>query len=83
MNLEILISIFGFILTILGTLLISYFKEMKQDVKSMSDSVMQLNIKLEKVILDQSWHKEEINELNEKIVKMEQTICSQMNTRKL
>lgn len=83
MTLEIIISIFGFILTILGTLLITYFRDMKSDVKSMSESIVQLNIKLERVILDQSWHKEEMQELKDKLKILEQDICANKNTRAL
>lgn len=71
MNIELLIALFGFILTMLGTLLVSYFKDMKTDVKSMSDSIMQLNIKLEKVISDQTYHKEEITEIKNRLKDLE------------
>lgn len=71
MLLEIIISIFGFILTILGTVLILYFKDMKTDVKTMSESMVKMNVKLEKVITDQSWHKREINEIKSRISGLE------------
>lgn len=67
MHVEIILSVFGFILTILGTLLIGYFKDLKADVKNMSTSIIELNIKLERVILDQTWHKEEIALIKEQI----------------
>lgn len=63
MVLEIIVAVFGFVLTILGTILIMSFKDMKTDVKVMSGSMINLNLKLEKVITDQSWHKEETNEI--------------------
>lgn len=63
--LEIIIAVFGFVLTILGTLLILNFKDMKTDVKTMSSSMFDLNLKLEKVINDQAWHKEESAELKQ------------------
>lgn len=77
MILEITIGVFGFILTILGTLLLSYFKEMKSDVKNMSQSIFQLNMKLERVISDQSWHKDEIVEMKERIHAIEKRNCEE------
>lgn len=67
MQLEIILTTFGFVLTILGTLLLNYFREMKTDVKNMSYSIIELNIKLEKVMTDQTWHKEEMSLLKERI----------------
>ena len=63
MVMEIIIGVFGFILTILGTLIMSYFKSMSKDMESMSQNMIEMNIKLEKVITDQSWHKEEMTEI--------------------
>lgn len=71
MQVEIITGLFGFILTVLGTLLVSYFKDMKNDVKNMSESVFQLNIKLEKVISDQSYHKEEIQDIKQRLKDLE------------
>lgn len=71
MQVEIITGLFGFILTVLGTLLVSYFKDMKNDVKNMSESVFQLNIKLEKVISDQSYHKEEIQDIKKRLKDLE------------
>lgn len=67
MYIEIILSVFGLVLTALGTLLLGYFKDLKLDVKSMSSSIIELNIKLERVILDQTWHKEEITMLKDDI----------------
>lgn len=71
MGMEIIVGIFGFVLTVLGTLLISYFKDMKNDIKAMSVSMGQMNVKLEKVITDQSWHNREIAEIKDRITKLE------------
>lgn len=68
---ELGLAVFGFVLTILGTILISCFNSMRKDLKQISDSVVEMNIKLEKVITDQSWHKDEMNEMKERIVKLE------------
>ena len=70
MHIEIILITFGFILTTLGTLLVNYFREMKTDVKDMSTSIVQLNIKLEKVITDQVWHKEEMDLIRAKLNKL-------------
>jgi len=67
MELQIAIPLFGLVLTALGTLLLSYFREMKNDVKNMTGSLIELNIKLERVILDQTWHKEEISVIKERL----------------
>lgn len=58
---------FELVLTGLATVLVIYFKDMKSDVKNMSQSIFQLNMKLERVISDQSWHKDEIVEMKERI----------------
>lgn len=71
MLLEIIISVFGFILTILGTLLLTYFKEMKQDVGTMSQSMGEMNLKLTKVITDQTWHNKQIEEVKERLHDLE------------
>lgn len=69
---ELGLAIFGFVLTILGTILITCFNSMRKDLKQISDSVVEMNIKLEKVITDQSWHKDEMNEIKERIIILEQ-----------
>jgi len=69
---QIILLIFGGILTVLGTLLLVIFKDMKDDVKAMSKSMVQMNLKLEKVITDQSWHKEEISEVKHRVTKLEE-----------
>jgi predicted nucleic acid-binding Zn-ribbon protein len=71
MTTEILLLIFGSVLSALGTLLLAYFKGIKTDISTMSASMVQMNLKLEKVITDQSWHKEEITELKERITSLE------------
>ena len=42
--------LFEIVVTVLGTLLLSYFKEMKNDVKNMSSSMIEMNTKLTTVI---------------------------------
>lgn len=65
--LEIIISIFGIILTVLGTLLITYFRDMRKDVNKMSGSMVDMNTKLEVVINDVTWHKEEMKDIKEEV----------------
>lgn len=62
---------FELVLTGLATVLVIYFKDMRNDVKNMSSSMVDMNLKLEKVITDQSWHKEEISEIKDRIKKLE------------
>jgi hypothetical protein len=71
MVLEILIGIFGLILTALGTILIMQFKEMKGSVKTMSENIADLNVKIAGIIKDQGWHKNEINEIKERLNSLE------------
>lgn len=68
---ELGLATFGFVLTILGTILISCFNSMRKDLQKISQSVVEMNIKLEKVINDQSWHKDEMNEIKERIKNLE------------
>ncbi len=62
---------FELVITGLATMLVIYFKDMKSDVKNMSSSMTDMNIKLEKVITDQSWHKEEMSEIKDRIKHLE------------
>lgn len=70
-----LIEIFGaigvMVLSSFGTVLLLNFKELKDSFKQMAESVIQLNIKLERVIVDQVWHKEEIKEIKERLESLE------------
>jgi len=50
MVMEIVIGTFGFILTILGTMIMSYFKSMSKDMESMSQNMIEMNTKLTTVI---------------------------------
>lgn len=68
---EVLIGIFGFIISMLGAILVINFKDMKLDVKKMSSSMGEMNVKLEKVITDQTWHKEEMNEIKSRLTTLE------------
>lgn len=71
MILELVVGVFGFILTMLGTLLLSYFKSMREDINKMSESICDMNTKLATVINDQTWHKEELQELKDRVHKLE------------
>lgn len=73
-----LATCFGIVLTALGTMLMLYLKDIKNDFKfmridvgEMSDSMGEMNIKLEKVITDQTWHKEEMKEVKARISLLE------------
>ena len=68
---EIILSILGFIFTVFGTCLIGQFRGIKIDLAKMSSSVVEMNLKLERVITDQTWHRQEIKEINEKIKNLE------------
>ena len=60
---EWIVGSFGLVLTALGTILLVYFKDMRRDIGTISASMVGMNIKLEKVITDQTWHKEEIGDV--------------------
>lgn len=64
---EILLSLIGIVL---GKIL-TYFKSMNEHVKAVSDSVSQLNLKLELVIKDMSWHKSELDGIKERLEHLE------------
>lgn len=65
------ITILGMVLSILGTILLMYFKDMKNSVMSMSESISELNVKMEKVVTDISWHREEIEKIDARINELE------------
>lgn len=67
----VILAIVGTVLSVVSTLLLSYFKDMKNNIKNMSDSMVQMNVKLEKVITDQSWHKEEMGEIKSRLSYLE------------
>lgn len=69
--LEILIGLSLMILSGFGTVILLNFKDLKVSVKEMAHSVVQLNIKLERVITDQAWHKEDIKEIKERLDALE------------
>ena len=49
---EIIVGVFGFILTILGTVLIFYLKDIKETSKNTSKAIVAINLKMERVITD-------------------------------
>lgn len=69
--LEILLAFFIMVVSGFGTLILFNFKEFKIALKEMASSVVQLNIKLERVITDQAWHKEDIKEIKERLDALE------------
>ena len=72
MIMEILVGIFGMILTSLGTVLIMQFKKMDQSVEKMANSVQNLNEKIATIVANQDWHYREINEIKERMNVLEQ-----------
>ena len=74
-TLEVLIGLSLMVLSAFGSVILLNFKDLKSSVKEMSASVVQLNIKLEKVITDQVWHKEEITEIKERMDAIEKKVC--------
>jgi predicted nucleic acid-binding Zn-ribbon protein len=64
-------NIFEIVLTGLATILVFYFKNMNTNVENMSRSMIDMNIKLEKVVTDQSWHHREIKEIKDRISDLE------------
>ena len=74
-TLEVLIGLSLMVLSGFGSVILLNFKDLKSSVKEMSASVVQLNIKLERVITDQVWHKEEIAEIKERMDAIEKKVC--------
>lgn len=72
MIMEILVGIFGVILTSLGTVLIMQFKKIDQSVEKMANSVQNLNEKIATIVANQDWHYREINEIKERMNVLEQ-----------
>lgn len=64
---NILITLIGLLLSGIGSILVFQFSGMREDFKRLSKSVEALNVKIAEIIKDQSWHKEEIKELKERI----------------
>ncbi len=63
--------VFEIVLTGLATILVFYFKNMNRNVERMSKSMIDMNVKLEKVVTDQSWHHREIKEIKDRINDLE------------
>ena len=71
MLMEVLVGIFGFVLTILGTIIIMNFKKLTVSTEKISDNMVKMNIRLERAITDQSWHKEEMSEVKVRLGSLE------------
>ena len=78
MMVEVSLIVIGCILTVMGTLLIGYFRDLKNDVKAMSKSMVDMNIKLETVITKHDntesmtrANLEEINKLRDRLYEVE------------
>lgn len=54
-------------LAVIGIMITILFSGVRKDLSSISKSVIDLNIKIEKVITDQSWHKEEIRDIKNRL----------------
>lgn len=70
-TINIVLAILSFVLTILGTILIIYFKEIKEDVKGASSSIHSMSLRIEAIFTDQSWHKEKIENHESRIQNLE------------
>ncbi len=60
---QILIFVVGVFLSAIGTILTILFSGMRKDLTEIGASVKSLNVKIAEVINDQSWHKEEMQEI--------------------
>ena len=75
----VLLCVFGGILSALGTVLLMYFKDMKTSVGNLNVNVGDLNLKMERVLNTQSWHKEEVVEIKEDIKSIYERLNAQNN----
>lgn len=62
---QILIGALGVVLSAMGTMILIYFKKISSGIDSMSLNMIEMNVKLERVITDQDWHRLEIKEIKE------------------
>lgn len=62
---ELFLAILGAILSIMGTMILVYFKKISSGIDTMSINMVEMNVKLERVITDQDWHRLEIKEIKE------------------
>lgn len=80
--LEITLIALGFILSILGTLVVVVFKQMKHEIsinmrdmqseiKELGNSIRSVNNELIKVVENVNWHKEELNNVDNRLQKLE------------
>lgn len=80
--LEITLIALGFILSILGTLVVVVFKQMKHEIsinmrdmqseiKELGKSIRSVNNELIKVVENVNWHKEELNNVDNRLQKLE------------
>lgn len=68
---EILVGVLIMILSGFGTVIMLNFKEIKDNFRTMAESVVQLNIKLERVITEQIFHRKDMDRLEERIELLE------------
>lgn len=60
---QILASIALTLFSGMGVLILVYFKKMAVSIDTMSMNMIEMNIKLERVITDQDWHRLEIKDI--------------------
>lgn len=68
------ISIIEILLTGMGAIIMLYFKKMSASIDSMSQNMIEMNVKLERVITDQDWHRLEIKEIKLEAKEMREEI---------
>jgi hypothetical protein len=61
----------SFVISALGGILIWQFKGMREDIREIGSSVKDLNEKIATIVTNQDWHKEEIRELKERMIRLE------------
>lgn len=59
------------IASVLGGFILKTFNGVRNDLKDLNKSVQQLNIEVAKVLSDQSWHREQIKEIKDRLSDLE------------
>lgn len=80
MSVQVILILLGAVLTVLGTIIVSQFKSLREDIKVMSSSLTDLTTKMATIINDQTWHKKETEELERRISILEVSLHSVKET---
>jgi predicted nucleic acid-binding Zn-ribbon protein len=71
LNIESLSDSLPLVTSVLGGLILKTFNGVRNDLKDLNKSVQELNIEVAKVLSDQSWHREQIKEIKDRLSDLE------------